>query len=72
MPPLVSLIATITASVLTPSSSPPKAFSTASAHMVAVPTFASSRPKPRTIMRGAARSVIFVPTVKRYMPSKVG
>ena len=37
-----------------------------------MPTLADSRPKPRTSIRGAARMVIFVPTVKRYIPSIVG
>ncbi len=72
MPPLVSLMATITASVLRPRMSPPNQFATARAKSVAVPTFAVSRPIPRISIRGAARIVIFVPTVKRYIPSMVG
>ena len=39
---------------------------------VAVPTLAARMPPPRSSMRGAARNVIFVPTVKRYIPRTVG
>ena len=72
MPPLVSLIATITASVLKPSRLPSKYFATAMAKRVAVPTLAARMPTPRSSIRGAARKVIFVPTVKRYIPRTVG
>ena len=72
IPPLVSLMATITASVLRPSTLPSKYRATTSANSVAVPTFALRMPKPRRSIRGAARNVIFVPTVNRYIPSTVG
>ena len=72
MPPLVSLIATMTASVLRPMTLPSKSLATASAKIVAVATLADMMPKPRNSIFGAARTVIFVPTVKRYIPSTVG
>ena len=72
MPPLVSLIATMTASVLRPRTCPPKTFATTSAKIVAVPTLAAMRPKPRSNIFGAALTVILVPTVNRYMPRIVG
>src|SRR6267143_476667 len=54
MPPLVSLIATMTASVLRPSTLPPKNFATTIANSVAVPTLAAMMPNPRSNIFGAA------------------
>ena len=72
MPPLVSLIATMTASVLRPIMLPSNNLATASAKMVAVPTLATMMPSPRANIFGAVVTVIFVPTVNRYMPRIVG
>src|SRR6267142_4270825 len=72
MPPLVSLIATITASVLRPIMLPSNILATASAKIVAVPTLATMIPSPRARILGAVVMVIFVPTVNRYIPRTVG
>jgi hypothetical protein len=57
--------------VLRPSTNPPKNFATISANSVATLTFALMMPRPRSSIFGAARNVIFVPTVKRYIPRTV-
>ncbi len=72
IPPFVSLIATINASVLKPNRLPSKIFATINAIPMATANFAAMMPKPRLSIRGAAFRVIFVPTVNRYMPSAVG
>ena len=72
MPPLVSLIATMTASVLRPIMLPLDNLATASAKMVAAATLATMMPSPRAKIFGAVVTVILVPTVNRYMPRIVG